>query len=125
VRPQVESIGHARAGLYVGRMADDMPGMLPVGRVTAASYADAPVWNERRDICLLFTGSFPRSGENGRLRAGTSFPRVTELLAICMEEHGPDFFRRLTGPFKRCRDRPARRRSCCQMTRFGPGGISA
>jgi asparagine synthase (glutamine-hydrolysing) len=69
----------------------------------AGSYADCmPIWNETRDICLLFAGEhYADPEENARLAAANH--RFTPDDASCLvhlyEEHGAKFFELLNGTF--------------------------
>jgi asparagine synthase (glutamine-hydrolysing) len=67
------------------------------------SYSDCmAVWNEKRDIALIFTGEhYADSIENLNLRAsGHSFPDGdASCLVHLYEEHGLDFLRSLNGCF--------------------------
>lgn len=67
------------------------------------SYADCqPIWNERRDIALIFSGEhYADRSENARLRAaGHQFADGdASCLVHLYEEHGAEFFRLLNGTF--------------------------
>src|SRR5262249_19325830 len=68
-----------------------------------ASYCDCiPVWNETRDICLIFAGEhYSDLEESARLKAaGHVFsPDDASSLVHLYEELGPKFFEALNGTF--------------------------
>ena len=67
------------------------------------SFADClPIWNERRDICLIFSGEdFTDPGDVTKLRSrGHNFePRNASYLVHLYEELGARFFEKLNGVF--------------------------
>jgi asparagine synthase (glutamine-hydrolysing) len=66
------------------------------------AFNDFPMWNEQRDVCLIFCGEhYADSGEIERLRAkGHKFgSRQTDSLVHLYEETGPRFFESLNGWF--------------------------
>jgi asparagine synthase (glutamine-hydrolysing) len=66
------------------------------------SYADClPIWNETRDVCLLFSGEhFASPEELGRFQSGHSFDAGTaSALVHLYEEEGDRFFEKLNGLF--------------------------
>lgn len=71
--------------------------------VQSGSFADVlPIWNENRDVCLLFCGeNFADGPELDQLAArGHQFDRKNaSYLVHLYEEHGDRFFERLNGIF--------------------------
>ncbi len=67
------------------------------------SFSDCmPIWNEKKDICLIFTGEeFADEEEIAQLRArGHDFKiGYASYLVHLYEEQGEDFFRKLNGRF--------------------------
>ena len=88
-----------RSGTYV----DDSAGVAVGWTTHAGSFSDCmPVWNENRDVCLIFSGeSFVDSTEIESLaRNGHSFePEDASYLVHWYEELGINFLEKLNGIF--------------------------
>lgn len=69
----------------------------------ADSFADCmPVWNETRDICIIFAGEdhADRSRMESLRRGGHDIPREdASYLVHLYEDYGPDFFAMINGVF--------------------------
>jgi len=99
---------------HISGLCTDIPSGFHAGWVChRGSYADCqPIWNERRDICLVFSGEhYAIPAEYQQLRAaGHTVPEENaSSLVNLYEEHGPRFFTLLNGTFSGalldCRER--------------------
>lgn len=102
VQAMVDGMGH-ESFYNAGKLANERLG-LAVGWVCdSGSFSDClPVWNEARDVCLVFSGEHfgdPQEADSLR-KAGHNFAEVNaSYLVHLYEEHGLRFLQLLNGSF--------------------------
>ncbi len=102
IEPMLKTMLHERT-YTSGTLTIDQVGLSAGWVCHGGSYSDCmPIWNETRDICLLFAGeNYFADGDVNLLRTrGHRFdPHKANSLVYLYEETGDDFFPRLNGVF--------------------------
>lgn len=110
-----------------GVLCEDLLGVSAGYTALAGSFADCqPIWNEKRDVCLLFAGEdFAHQADLDRLSAqGHAFDRDTaSYLVHLYEEKGANFLSSLNGVFSGLLLDLRQRKAVLFTDRFGLGRI--